>query len=93
MSLKSLPFRVPATKLKPRRRSRLAAPTPKLVALAGGCLAAVIVATVLARRAGPAPVAPSSAPGAPGAAPDAAKLDLDAPNEGATGDNPSPTDP
>ncbi len=146
MSMKSLPFRAPLSKVAPRRRtpverifSALETATairgltrltgkakrrklPSRAALAalaalGGGLAAIAAGVVLARKRSsggyepPASMAPggsgTSANGdapdnaassvdplpapvvAPGADPEGAKIDVDAPNEGATGDHPA----
>lgn len=159
MSMKTLPFRVPLSKVAPRRRTpvervfsaietatairaltrltgkgkgRKLPSRTALAALGGGALAAIAAGAILARKrssdvyeppasmapggsgtsvngespeaavAGVDPVAaPVVSPGAdtldpvappavaPGADPEGAKIDVDAPNEGATGDHPA----
>jgi hypothetical protein len=144
MSIKSLPFRAPLSKVAPRRRTpverifsaietatatraltRLTAKSKgrklpsrtALAALGGGALAAIAAGAILARKRSsdvyepPASMAPGASgasvngespetaavtvdPAAPpvvasGADPEGAKLDIDAPNEGATGDHPA----
>lgn len=145
MSMKSLPFRAPLSRIAPRRRTpverivsaveaaagigalrrltgtgrRHKLPSRALVAPLGGGLVAILAGAILARKRSsggyepPASMAPGG-PGAsvngdspeqaadttvgpaptsliaPGADPEAAELDVDAPNKGATGDHPAP---
>lgn len=143
MSMKSLPFRAPLSKIAPRPRTpverifgaleaaaafraltrltgkgkRRTLPSPVVLAAVGGGLAAIAAGAIFARKRsssdyeppasmasgasaasanGDAPEAavgtgdPDPAPiVAPGADPEGAKLDVDAPNEGATGDHPA----
>jgi len=143
MSIKSLPFRAPLSKVAPRRRTpverifsaietatatraltrltgkskgRKLPSRTALAALGGGALAAIAAGAILARKRSSDVYEPppSMAPGAsgasvngespenaagsvgpvspvvaPGADPEGAKIDVDAPNEGATGEHPA----
>ena len=143
MSIKSLPFRAPLSKVAPRRRTpverifsavetatairaltrltgkgkrRKVPSRAVLAALGGGGLAAIAAGAILARKRSsdvyepPASMAPGASGAsvngespenaagtvgpvspvvAPGADPEGAKIDVDAPNEGATGEHPA----